>query len=84
MSMLESNMMGEMTSGSGMPVWLVPLRNLFFPAPTVGGKKLYDAAYSEMYKNKSGIYISGGKIRPIIAQLEPSRVEKLLSGLTTA
>ncbi|MEM6431690.1 MAG: SDR family NAD(P)-dependent oxidoreductase [Deinococcota bacterium] len=71
----------NMTSGSGMPVWLVPLRNLFFPEPTVGGKKLYDGAFAEAFKGQSGMYVSGSKIRPMIAKLTTSETEKVLSGL---
>ena len=32
-----------MTSGAGMPRWLVPIRNLFFATPDKGAQRLYDA-----------------------------------------
>ena len=40
----------NMTSGSGMPWWLLPFRNLLFSKPTKGASYLYDVAF-EFGKN---------------------------------
>jgi NAD(P)-dependent dehydrogenase (short-subunit alcohol dehydrogenase family) len=68
----------KMTSGSGMPGWLVPFRNLIFSSPEKGAMKLYEAAFNQKFKEKSGVYISGNKLRAMKYALEDSGLEAIL------
>lgn len=68
-----------MTSGSGMPGWLLPIRNLLFPDPTKGGKLLYYSAFNTQFQGKSGIYITGNKIKPIKVTLTPEEVQEMVN-----
>lgn len=68
----------KMTSGSGMPGWLVPIRNLFFLSPERGGQSLYNAAFNEKYQG-SGIYINGGKMRPMKYTINEGEINQLLA-----
>ena len=55
----------KMTNGSGMPVWLKPLRNLFYSSPKKAARKIYEAAFGQDFRNETGVYISNGKIKSI-------------------
>ena len=68
----------KMTAGSGMPFWLVPLRNLLFKTPEKGAQTLYDAAFDPKY-GQSGIYITEGKIRPLKCEINAADIEQLLA-----
>jgi len=68
----------KMTSGSGMPAWLKPIRNLLFSKPEKGANKIYNAAFNADFQDKSGIYISG-KIQPIQHQLTDSELEQMIN-----
>ncbi|MEO1652284.1 MAG: SDR family NAD(P)-dependent oxidoreductase, partial [Bacteroidota bacterium] len=68
----------KMTSGSGMPFWLRPIRNLLFKSPTYGAEKLYEGAFSKELSG-TGIYVSGGKIKPIHQTLSKEEITELLS-----
>lgn len=67
----------KMTSGTGMPFWLKPIRNLFFMSPKRGGESLYKAAFDAKYKG-SGIFISEGKIRPMKYEITEVEINQLL------
>ncbi len=54
-----------MTSGAGMPGWLVPLRNLFFATPEKGARRVYDALNASGPDYPSGIFVQGGKPRAL-------------------
>jgi NAD(P)-dependent dehydrogenase (short-subunit alcohol dehydrogenase family) len=54
-----------MTAGDGMPKLLLPIRNLFFAKPSVGAKRLYDAAFDPKFGERTGLYIEGGKEKTI-------------------
>lgn len=69
----------KMTSGSGMPFWLVPFRNLFFVKPIVGGNKIYDGAFKKDFLDESGIYITGNKIQALKYELAPAEVQEILN-----
>ncbi|MEO1714577.1 MAG: SDR family NAD(P)-dependent oxidoreductase [Bacteroidota bacterium] len=69
----------KMTKGEGMPRWLMPLRNLFFPAPTKGGTLLWKATQIE--GAATGTYIRGNKPRKMRLTLTSDQKEKLLGGL---
>lgn len=71
----------KMTKGSAMPAWLLPLRNLYFPSPTVGAKKLYNAAFLEELQGKTGVYVSGNKAQKMLLVLTEGEKSKLLSGI---
>ncbi|HAA12412.1 MAG TPA: short-chain dehydrogenase [Cytophagales bacterium] len=70
-----------MTAGVGMPKFLMPLRNLFFPPPTKGGSLLYKAVFDPQHQGKSGIYLSGNKDKPMSMALSSSDKQALLTGL---
>ncbi|MEM8618831.1 MAG: SDR family NAD(P)-dependent oxidoreductase [Actinomycetota bacterium] len=66
-----------MTSGDGMPRWLVPIRNLVFATPEKGAAKLYDALNGD-YPN--GAYVQKGTARPFPAGVDdPAAQEALLA-----
>jgi NAD(P)-dependent dehydrogenase (short-subunit alcohol dehydrogenase family) len=68
----------KMTSGSGMPFWLKPLRNLFFAKPTKGAGFLYDAAFDKRFEKLSGVYIQNNKIKNLKIKLEEKDKVELL------
>lgn len=72
----------KMTGGEGMPVWLLPLRNLFFPKATKGAGFLYKAAFDEKFKDQTGIYISGGKRVPVALKFSADAVAQVLANIT--
>jgi NAD(P)-dependent dehydrogenase (short-subunit alcohol dehydrogenase family) len=53
-----------MSGSSGMPMWLLPLRHLFFSHPSKGAARLYEAAFGES-RGTTGAFINKGKITPI-------------------
>ncbi|WP_438351059.1 hypothetical protein ACP8HI_10675 [Paenibacillus sp. FA6] len=53
-----------MSGSSGMPIWLIPLRHLFFSHPSKGAAHLYEAAFGEN-RGEMGVFINKGKITPI-------------------
>ncbi|MGO4546304.1 SDR family NAD(P)-dependent oxidoreductase [Paenibacillus sp. 2TAB23] len=53
-----------MSGGSGMPILLLPFRNLLFSHPSKGAARLYEAAFGEN-RGKTGVFIHKGKITPI-------------------
>ncbi|MEM9513330.1 MAG: SDR family NAD(P)-dependent oxidoreductase [Actinomycetota bacterium] len=61
-----------MTSGDGMPRWLVPIRNLAFASPEKGAQKLYDAINGD-YPN--GSYVQRGAARPLPAGIDDPSVQ---------
>lgn len=69
----------KMTKGEGMPGWLLPLRNLFFPAPTKGGSLLWKA--TQIKETAPGAYIRGNKPRTMRYTLTPDEKQKLLDGI---
>lgn len=46
---------------SGMPIYMIPIRNLFFSAPSKGVARLYEAAFG-VNRGKTGVFINKGKI----------------------
>lgn len=69
----------KMTADTGMPGWLKPIRNLLFPGPEKGGAKLYDAAFDSSIAGLSGIYYTGGSVKPMKFQLTESEIESIIS-----
>ena len=69
----------NMTSGAGMPGWLLPFRSLFFSGPAKGGKILYSVAFDAKFQGQSGTYITGNKIKPIKVVLKPDEVQEMVS-----
>ncbi|MEM6524721.1 MAG: SDR family NAD(P)-dependent oxidoreductase [Bacteroidota bacterium] len=67
----------KMTAGEGMPLWLKPIRNLFFRTPEEGAKHLYNAGFGD-YFDLSGLYISKGKIQKIQVEVDDTHIEELL------
>ncbi|MEO0528674.1 MAG: SDR family NAD(P)-dependent oxidoreductase [Bacteroidota bacterium] len=67
----------KMTSGSGMPILLRPIRNLFFKSPEYGADSLYNGAFNKNYQG-SGIYLSGDKVKPIRVTISDEEIERLL------
>ncbi|MEM9134229.1 MAG: SDR family NAD(P)-dependent oxidoreductase [Actinomycetota bacterium] len=67
-----------MTSGDGMPRWLVPIRNLFFSSPEKGARKLYDALNATGDEYPNGVYVQAGKPRPLPADANDTVVRDAL------
>lgn len=53
-----------MSGSSGMPIYMIPIRNLFFSPPSKGAARLYEAAF-EMKKRETGVFINKGKITSV-------------------
>lgn len=69
-----------MTSGEGMPRWLVPVRNLFFASPEKGARRLYDALNATGAGLANGAFVLNGKPRPVPGDAaDPSVQDALLS-----
>ena len=68
----------KMTSGSGMPMWLLPIRNLFFSKPTKGASFLYDATFNEKFVDQTGVFIQKNKIYSFPFQLDYNTKSELL------
>jgi NAD(P)-dependent dehydrogenase (short-subunit alcohol dehydrogenase family) len=54
----------SMSKNSGMPGYMILIRNLFFSHPSKGAARLYDAALGDA-KEKTGIFLNKGKITPL-------------------
>ena len=67
----------KMTSGSGMPFFLKPIRNLLFKSPEFGANNLYNGAFNTTY-NENGIFVSDKKIRPIQVKITQLEIDLLL------
>lgn len=53
-----------MTKSGGMPLFLIPIRNLFFSHPSHGASRLYDAAFGKS-ADLNGVFLNKGKITPL-------------------
>ncbi len=67
----------KMTSGSGMPWFLKPIRNILFKSPEHGGDNLYKAAFGKEFQ-QTGLYISGNKVKPIQVDITADQIDELL------
>ncbi len=67
----------KMTSGSGMPLLLRPIRNLLFKSPEYGANNLYNGAFGKDFQ-QSGIYVSANKIKPIKVKITTDQIDQLL------
>ena len=54
----------RLTKGAGTPLWM-RVFSAFLPSPEKGARKLYDGALSSKWKETTGTFISGGKIRAL-------------------
>lgn len=69
----------EMTSGEGMPGFLLLLRPLFYMPPERGAAKVFDVAKLAKSSAKAGAYFSGRKPKPLPAfALTPGIADELL------
>ncbi|MEM1000889.1 MAG: SDR family NAD(P)-dependent oxidoreductase [Bacteroidota bacterium] len=64
---------------SGMPGWLLPFRNLLFPKPIAGAKKLYAAAFAPRFQTQSGIITNGKSVQPMKYALSDAEAKELLA-----
>ncbi|MBE0336116.1 SDR family oxidoreductase [Paenibacillus sp. 28ISP30-2] len=62
-----------MTSSSGMPGYMIPIRNLIFSHPSKGASRLYKAALGE-FSEQTGIFLKKGKVTPLIFNQHSSQV----------
>ena len=74
----------KMTTGDGMPFWLKLMVPLIGTAPIKGAKLIYNAAFDEKHKNKTGIYLQENKITEMKSELSEVQENKLLAGVRTA
>lgn len=68
----------KMTSGPGMPIWLKPIRNLFFAMPKKSANHLYNVAFNKNLSDESGSFIQKGKVYSIPFQIDSYTKNKLL------
>ena len=68
----------KMTSGPGMPIWLKPIRNLFFAMPKKSASHLYNVAFNKNLSDESGSFIQKGKVYSIPFQIDSHTKSKLL------
>lgn len=54
----------KLTKGKGTPLWM-RLFYRFLPTPAKGAQRIGDAGFSPRYGTQSGIFVSGGKIKPL-------------------
>lgn len=71
-------------TGDGMPFWLKLIVPLIGTAPIKGAQLIYNAAFDEKHKNKTGIYFQGNKITEMKSELSEVQENKLLAGVRTA
>ncbi|MEL6593048.1 MAG: hypothetical protein AAFQ68_23310, partial [Bacteroidota bacterium] len=69
----------KMTKSSGMPIWLKPLSKILFPQAIKGAMKIYRGAFDPKFQGKSGIYITGDKIKPIKESFTDVEMAELLA-----
>jgi NAD(P)-dependent dehydrogenase (short-subunit alcohol dehydrogenase family) len=74
----------KMTSGAGMPKWLILLRNLFFSEPKKGAEKLYSGAFNKNFTDKNAVYITNNKIKPTQKELSLSEVVQIASEIVVS
>ena len=70
----------KMTAGEGMPVWLKPIRNLFFAKPTKGAQLLYQAAFDERHRHQTGVYLQKNKGQKLPLTISEEQKNQLLAG----
>ncbi|MEM8900684.1 MAG: short-chain dehydrogenase, partial [Bacteroidota bacterium] len=69
----------KMTKGSGMPKWLLPIRNLFFQSADKGARLIYQVAFNQEFQSQSGIYVSGGKVKEMKVALTQAEIDQMIS-----
>ena len=70
-----------MTQGSGMPGWLMPIRNLLFPKPSKGAGLLYNGAFDPKFQQEKYAYLTSNKHAPIGMSLGEEEKIFLLSAI---
>ncbi|MEM9024022.1 MAG: hypothetical protein AAGB22_09785, partial [Bacteroidota bacterium] len=68
----------KMTSGSGMPKWLLPIRHLLFKSPAYGANSLYKGAFDQKIVG-TGIYVSENKVKPMGYTIKADEIRELLA-----
>lgn len=68
----------KMTAGSGLPLWVVPLRGLLFAKPSKGAKFLYDAAFKGSFDQLSNIIIQNNKVHYLHVEIDEDTEQQLL------
>ncbi|WP_218418235.1 SDR family NAD(P)-dependent oxidoreductase [Alteromonas lipotrueae] len=76
--LLKTKMSGNKES---MPLFMKPIVKLFFKPPADGAKKLLNAAFNEQFKDKSGVYITGNKVKRMKVELTNELKDKLLAAM---
>lgn len=73
----------KMTSGSGMPALLKPIRNLLFSSPEKGANRIYNVAFDAKYAEQTGFFVNeGGKIKSFKKALTKSELNQLEGCIT--
>lgn len=57
-----------LTKGKGTPFWM-RIFYRFLPTPDKGARKIFDAGFSQHYGTQTGVFISGGKVKPLPSAL---------------
>lgn len=69
----------KMTTGDAMPTLLKPSRNLFFSSQLKGASNTYTTAFSPKFKDQSGIYITGGRVKKIQYEISVAEINEMLA-----
>lgn len=69
------------TNNDAMPRIMQLISRLFFRPPQSGAKKIFDGAFSAKYVQKTGVYVSGGKIKDVKLKLSESDFEGIITNI---
>lgn len=71
----------KLSTGKGMPGWMLPFRLLLYKKPEYGAGFLYEAAFKKDLTDKTGIYLQRNKIENLRIVINKEQKNELLRGL---
>lgn len=66
---------------NAMPFFIKLIRGLIFQSPEKGAAKLHQGAFGEQFQHKTGVYISGNKVKAIKMQANKDDLNRIYAGL---
>ena len=66
---------------NAMPFFIKLVRGLIFQSPEKGAAKLYQGAFGEQFQHKTGIYVSGNKVKAIKLLSDKDALNRIFAGL---
>ena len=67
----------QLTAGAGTPLWMRLFYGLL-PSPDKGARKIFDAGFSQTWKDRTGIFVTGGKVAILPPALQPEGFQQEL------